>query len=80
MSKRLPKVSTKSRSAVRASRAKKADKALVFTKADLDRQRRAVQRFLALPTVTVGDAKASETGFIQKKPSFLASGPSARQV
>ena len=67
MSKRLPKVSRKSRSAVRASRAKKADKALVFTKADLDRQHKAVQRFLALPTITVGDARVSEIGFIQKR-------------
>jgi hypothetical protein len=67
MSKTLPKVSRKSRPAVRAPRARKTDKTLVFTKADLARQYKAAQRFLALPTVTVGDPKVSETGVIQKR-------------
>jgi hypothetical protein len=61
MSKTLPKVSRKSRSPVRAARAKKTDKTLVFTKADLARQFKAAQRFLALPTVTVGDQGASRS-------------------
>jgi hypothetical protein len=67
MSKTLPKVSRKSRPAVRPSRAKKSDKSVAFTKADLDRQYRAAARFLALPTVTVGDPKVSETGVIAKR-------------
>jgi hypothetical protein len=68
MSKALPKVTRKDRTAVRAARATtKIDKILVFTKADLARQYKAVRRFLALPTVTVGDRNASETGVIQQK-------------
>ena len=66
MSEALPKVTRKGRTVVRAPRAKKIDKILVFTKADLARQHKAARRFLALPTVTVGDGKASETGVIQK--------------
>ena len=67
MSKTLPKISRKSRPTVRAARAKKTDKTLLFTKADMARQYKAVQRYLALPTVTVGDPKVSETGVIQKR-------------
>jgi hypothetical protein len=65
MPKTLPKVSKKSRPAVRAARAKKIDKILIFTKADLERQYRATRRFLARPTFKSDDPKASQNGFIE---------------
>jgi hypothetical protein len=67
MSRSAPNVSRKSRPVVRAPRAKKTDRVLVFTKADMNRQRQAALRFLAIPTVQVGDPKVSETGIIQKR-------------
>jgi hypothetical protein len=69
MPKTLPKVSKKTRKPVRAARAKKIDKVLIFTKADMKRQREATLRFLALPTVKVGDPKVSETGYFSTPPS-----------
>ncbi|MDB4980003.1 MAG: hypothetical protein JWM82_755 [Myxococcales bacterium] len=69
MPKTLPKVSQKSRPAVRAARAKKIDKVLIFTKADLKRQHQATLRFLALPAVKVNDPKVSETGYFTTPPS-----------
>lgn len=67
MPKTLPTVSKKSRPAVRAARAKKIDKILIFTKADLKRQYEATLRVLALPTFKSGDPKASEKGFIERR-------------
>jgi len=67
MAKTLPKMSRKSRRAVQAARSKKTDRTVIFTKADLARQYKAAQRFLALPTVTVGDPKVSETGVIAER-------------
>jgi hypothetical protein len=69
MPKTLPKVSKKSRPAVRAARAKKVDKDTIFTKADMKRQREATLRWLALPTVKVDDPKVSERGYFDTPPS-----------
>jgi hypothetical protein len=67
MSRSAPTVSRKSRPVVRAARARKPDRVLAFTKADMDRQRKASLRFLAVPTIEAGDPKVSETGIIQKR-------------
>jgi hypothetical protein len=67
MSKTLPKISRKSRPTVRAARAKKTEKALIFSKADMARQYKAALRYLAVQTVHVGDPKVSETGILQKR-------------
>jgi hypothetical protein len=69
MPKTLRKVSKKSRPALRAARAKKVDKDTIFTKADRARQRKAIDAWLALPTVKVGDSKVSERGYFDTPPS-----------
>lgn len=67
MSRSAPTVSRKVRPVVRPTRAKKTDRVLVFTKADMDRQRKAALRFLAVPTFEAGDPKVSETGIVHKR-------------
>jgi hypothetical protein len=62
-------VSRKNRRVAGAARAKKKARVLVFTKADMDRQRQATLRFLAIPTFEAGDSKVSETGILQKRHS-----------
>lgn len=68
MPKPLAKISRKVRVRTIAGRPRRREKtSLVFTAEDMKRQREAILRFLAVPTVAVSDPTVSETGLYQPR-------------
>jgi len=68
MPKPLAKISRKVRPRTIAGRPRRGEKApLVFTAEDMKRQREAILRLLAVPTVAVSDPTVSEAGVYQPR-------------